>query len=167
MSEDAAMQALFERFPSGIFVVALPASDNCILGIVATWVMQVSFEPPLVAVSVETGGVMAEELRRSGRFSLNLVQTGDIATAKTILKYGPRLEEQEGREVFAASGEGLPVLGKSAGVLICKIAQIVEAGDHLLVVAEAVRGESPGTSEMLTLRETGWKYRNKTKSKPK
>ena len=165
MSEDPTVRALFERFPCGVFILSLPGPGESLMGIVATWVMQVAFEPPLVAVSVEREGALAEALQRAGRFSLNLVRSDDISTAKGVLKHGPDLAGSEIGEAFRLTGEGLPVLRNGAGHLACQTTQIHEAGDHLLVVAEVVRGESPGPSEILTLRETGWKYRKKNSTK--
>jgi flavin reductase (DIM6/NTAB) family NADH-FMN oxidoreductase RutF len=164
MNNDDVLRGIFERFPYGIFVVAT-SSDNGILGILATWVMQVSFEPPLVAISVEKGGVFAEALLRSGRFSLNLVRPEDIRVAKGVLKSGLLIERSDVRDDFLVTPEGVPALRESAGILECRITQTHDSGDHLLIVAEADAGVPADSAEMMTLRETGWKYRRKPPAK--
>lgn len=164
MNKDEVVRTIFERFPYGIFVVAT-SSDAGILGIVATWVMQVSFDPPIVAISVEKGGVFAEALKRSGSFSLALMRSQDTRVAKGILKSGPLIEGSDVRDDFVVSPEGVPALRETAGVLQCRISQTHEAGDHILVVAEATSGALADPGEIMTLRETGWKYRRKPPTK--
>jgi len=164
MNKEEALRTVFESFPYGIFVVAT-GSDAGVLGIVATWVMQVSFEPPMVAISVEKGGVFAEALKRSGNFSLALVRSQDSRVAKGILKWGPQIEGSDVRNDFVVSPAGVPGLKESAGILECRITQTHDAGDHLLVVAEATAGAPADSGEIMTLRETGWKYRRKPPTK--
>jgi flavin reductase (DIM6/NTAB) family NADH-FMN oxidoreductase RutF len=160
MTEDAVVRTTLERFPYGIFVAAT-RSEKGVVGILATWVMQVSFEPPLVAISVEKGGEFAEALALSGSLSLSLVRVGDIRVAKGVLKSGSAIEGSDARDDFVVSEEGVPALKESAGVLACRITQTHDAGDHLLIVAEVSSGSSGTAGEMMTLRETGWKYRRK------
>jgi flavin reductase (DIM6/NTAB) family NADH-FMN oxidoreductase RutF len=164
MNQDEILRAIFERFPYGIFVVATNSGDD-VYGILATWVMQVSFEPPLIAISVEKGGVFSEALKRSGLFSLSLVRSQDIRVAKGVLKAGPVIEGSEVRDDFVFSAEGVPALKESAGILTCRITHMHDSGDHLLIVAEATSGEPADLAEMMTLRETGWKYRRKPPAK--
>ena len=164
MNKDETVRAIFERFPYGIFVVAT-SSDAGVLGIMATWVMQVSFEPPLVAISVEKGGAFAKALTRSGGFSISLVRVHDTRVARGVLKSGPVIEGSEARNDFVLSPDGVPALRESAGILECRITQIHDAGDHLLIVAEAASALLADSGEMMTLRETGWKYRRKPPAK--
>ncbi len=164
MKKDDVLRAIFERFPYGIFVVAT-SSDNKVLGILATWVMQVSFEPPLVAISVEKGGVFSDALIRTGSFSLSLVRAHDIRVAKGVLRSGPVIEGSDVRDDFVVSPEGVPALRESAGILTCRITQTYDSGDHLLIVAEATSGIASDVADMMTLSETGWKYRRKPRTK--
>ena len=166
MSNAIDVRLILERFPYGVFVVATTSPEGEVLGILATWVTQVSFEPPLIAVSVETGGNFGQALGRSGQFSLNLLRSGDLRLAREILKSGPRLEEHGARKEFMIAPGGTPVLQESAGALLCRVTQMHEAGDHQLIVAEVTGGFDSQGMESMTLRETGWKYRRKNSLNP-
>ena len=163
MSDWDPTQAILDRFPYGIFVVACGDPDQDVTAIVATWLTQISFSPPLVAVSLEKDGIPAGEISRSGRFSISLVPGKGIALARAILKSGPRFVRAHRDAMFLNTPSGVPVLRGSAGALECHVKQLHEAGDHLLVVAEVAGGESAPSLEMLSLKETGWKYRNTRK----
>ncbi len=161
-SSQGVIRSVLERFPYGIFIVATHGGSGGVLAVVATWVSQVSFDPALIAVSLEKGGVLATALQESGEFSLNIVPSAGIETAKLLLKSGPRLEGVQAKEIFGRSEEGVPVLRESAGVLLCHIHRVVEAGDHDLILAEVTRADAEGSMQPLSLQETGWKYRQKS-----
>jgi len=166
VSDAVDVKLILERFPYGVFVVATTSPEGAVLGIMATWVTQVSFEPPLIAFAVETGGDFGQALARAGRFSLNLLRSGDLRLATEILKSGPLLEENGAGKEFVLSTEDSPVLRQSAGALLCRITQTREAGDHQLIVAEVTGGFDAQGTEAMTLRETGWKYRRKNSKNP-
>jgi flavin reductase (DIM6/NTAB) family NADH-FMN oxidoreductase RutF len=63
--------------------------------------------------------------------------------------------------LFSQTARGIPHLVEHAGVLECSTLHVHEAGDHLLAIA-VVTGCEPATAvDMLTLKDTGWKYRKK------
>jgi flavin reductase (DIM6/NTAB) family NADH-FMN oxidoreductase RutF len=162
MSEAATIRNVLERIPYGIFVIATTSRTDGLRGIIATWVTQLSFEPPLVAVSVEKKGDLADALRRSGQFSLSLVPATGLQVAKNILKAGSHLNGPEVFDAFTGPLIDPPILRDSSGALICQIQQVVDTGDHDLFIAEVVKGIDAGMTPALTLRETGWKYRRRT-----
>jgi flavin reductase (DIM6/NTAB) family NADH-FMN oxidoreductase RutF len=160
-SDQAAIRLVLERFPYGIFIVATNSGSDGVVAVLATWVSQISFDPTLIAVSLERGGVLAGALQESGEFSVNIVPSDGIGTAKVVLKSGSHMDDAETRALFARAEGGVPVLRESAGVLLCHTHRVVEAGDHDLILAEVTRADAAGASQPLSLEDTGWKYRQK------
>src|SRR3990170_4536815 len=68
---DPIVEAL-EWMPYGLYIIGSRGSDN-INGMMADWVMQVSFNPRLVAVSLERNSTTLRNLRETGFFSVNML----------------------------------------------------------------------------------------------
>jgi flavin reductase (DIM6/NTAB) family NADH-FMN oxidoreductase RutF len=161
MTKPDPISTVLERIPYGVFVAATSPADSEIFAIIATWVMQVSFTPPLIAIALENEGELARMIEHHGTFSLSLVPEHGIPTAKKVLKAGPRFVEGRGAAIFAKTVSGIPKLTENAGVLECRVLVVHDTGDHLLTVAAVEGCESPHAAEMLPLKQTGWKYRKK------
>jgi flavin reductase (DIM6/NTAB) family NADH-FMN oxidoreductase RutF len=149
-----------ELFPYGIYVVAVSAGEQ-VAAIIATWVTQVSFVPPLVAVAVEKEGSFLGQITAARQFSLSLLPEDGIETAKHVLKNGP---------LFPLETEGLPfVNGENApprpaeahSTINCRVRETYPAGDHIIVLGEITGAKAQGSGRVLTLLDTGWKYRRK------
>src|SRR4051794_11434933 len=70
-----------EVLPYGLYIIGSRGSDN-INGMMADWVMQVSFEPRLIACSLERSATTLRNLRETGVFSVNLLAAGDRELAR-------------------------------------------------------------------------------------
>jgi flavin reductase (DIM6/NTAB) family NADH-FMN oxidoreductase RutF len=149
-----------ELFPYGIYIMSASAGEQ-VAAIIATWVTQVSFEPPLVAVAVEEEGGFLGQIIAAKQFSLSLLPEDGIEVAKYVLKNGP---------LFPLETEGLPfVNGENApprpagahSTINCRVRETYPAGDHVLVLGEITGAKVQGSGPVLTLQDTGWKYRRK------
>jgi flavin reductase (DIM6/NTAB) family NADH-FMN oxidoreductase RutF len=150
-------------FPYGVYILAASAADQ-VAAIVATWVMQVSFVPPLVAVAVEKEGAFLKQITSAKQFSLSLLPKDGIEVAKHVLKNGP---------LFPLQTEGLPfVNGENApprpagahSTINCKVWGTHAAGDHIVVLGEITGAKTQLSGPVLTLQHTGWIYRRKNQA---
>src|SRR6266542_1613709 len=76
---DPVHQAL-ETLPYGLYIIGSRGADN-INGMMADWVMPVSFNPRLVALSLEHNSTTLRNLRQTGFFTINVPSAGDQALA--------------------------------------------------------------------------------------
>ena len=60
------------RVPSGIFILTAGSGDRA-TGMLASWVMQAGFEPPMVSVAVKKERYLADWISEGQPFVLNLV----------------------------------------------------------------------------------------------
>ena len=88
---DPIVEAL-ESMPYGLYIIGSHGSDN-INGMMADWVMQVSFNPRLVAVSLERNSTTLRNLRETGFFTVNMLGAEQRATRGEVLPAARGLED--------------------------------------------------------------------------
>lgn len=143
---DIAPQALREccgRFATGVTVVTTrtPEGDH---GITISAFMSVSLDPPMVCISVGTGSRMLPKLRASGRYAVNILAEDMRAHA---LHFAGRPDAALS-DLFARHEE-LPVLRGAAAVIVTRVVQEVEVGDHVLVIGRVAHLEQSPTARPL------------------
>jgi flavin reductase (DIM6/NTAB) family NADH-FMN oxidoreductase RutF len=157
--ERVTLRKVLGEIPYGIVVVG-GSSAGSIYTMVATWVTQVSFTPPMVALALERGSTMRTMAESSGFFSLNLLPAGreGMEMARDFLKFSGVRGELLNGHPYSLAPNGTPYLGEAIGSVECRVASSLETGDHFLVVGEVVDVVFRREGRALTLRETGWKY---------
>ena len=127
------------KMPSGLYVLGSRAGERR-NGMTVNWVSQVSFEPKLVAVSVEAHAFTHELLVEGGVFSVNLLAVDDRAVVRKFTK--PVEVDLAARTLngfaFRDGATGAPVLDLAVAWVDCEIRQQVELGGHTLFVGEVV-----------------------------
>jgi flavin reductase (DIM6/NTAB) family NADH-FMN oxidoreductase RutF len=173
---DPTEQAMHE-LPYGIYVVGtVEVGDDGVErpnGMIADWVMQVSFEPRLVAVAFENDSSSLRRIRANGAFTVNLLtadQDGlELARGFVQPSDGAKVK---GRSAEAAAQHhdklagvdctmteaGCPLLDDALAWLSCEAQEFVPSGDHTLVVGRVIEGAVPGEGDPMTSTFTGWTY---------
>src|SRR4029078_7070492 len=72
--------ALFQRMPQGVYVVGV-AHGQVRNAFTAAWVMQVSFDPLLLALSINPHHSSYGLLKEGGAFSVNVLKKGQLELA--------------------------------------------------------------------------------------
>lgn len=146
------------RIPSGIFIVTYrgPATEAALL---ASWVQQCSFDPPMVTLAVRKGREFAELLSEGASFAVNILAEGQ----KELLGHfgkGLPLDQLPRAEERVARPEGVSaVLREAVGVLHCQVAGRHEAGDHLIILGRIIGGSLHDESKpMVHVRKSGMNY---------
>jgi len=155
---DVTPARVLELIPYGLYVVgSLRGAEAAAM--VANWLTQVSFAPPCVAMAVEADSRMRGYIAASGHFSVNILPSGARATARAFLKGPESAGGTIGGRPFVRGTHGTPFLTEAAASLECRVLHTLDVPDHVLFVGEVVDAvlRSEGT-DVLTLRETGWRY---------
>lgn len=156
MPADAAKPAL-EQISYGLYVVGSRNGDE-VNGMTANWLTQVSFEPRMVALAVESGSHTMANIRASHVFSVNLVAEEDTALIEKFVEPQERAGNKLGGVEFRTEQTGCPILERAIAWLECEVAQVVMTGDHDLVIGTVVNGGQSREGDPLTLRAMGWSY---------
>ena len=137
MDADAKKTTL-RMIPYGIYV--LTAKDGDAIGAATVnWVTQTSFNPPLVVVGVKADSGAYAILKKSGSFALNMLGKGQQGLAFGFFKPAEVDGHLISGEPFEAGAvTGSPVLQNAQASVECKVVEIVEQGDHHVVLGEVV-----------------------------
>jgi flavin reductase (DIM6/NTAB) family NADH-FMN oxidoreductase RutF len=146
------------RIASGVFVVTTERNGQRD-GLLASWISQAAFEPPMLSVAVQKSRHLLELLGVGQSFTVNILSKDNMGMFKNFAKpYEAGVDRFEGLALTA--GKGGPVLSESIAYLDCVTRTMVEAGDHVLVVGEIVNAEmlNPDAEPMVHLRKNGFQY---------
>ncbi|HEX5437816.1 MAG TPA: flavin reductase family protein [Gemmatimonadaceae bacterium] len=157
MDQDAKKKVL-RRVVYGLYALGVRVDDQ-MHAMTVNWVMQASFEPPMIAVAIENESRSLPMLRRSGAFVLNILPTGARQLAGALGRSSANVPNKlEGVPHHPGPVSGAPVLDEATGWLECRIASEQPAGDHVVMAAEVVEAGVQHEADTLTLKETGFRY---------
>lgn len=161
MSDDPIKQAL-RMMPYGFFSITSRHGDDVNV-MVANWVMQVSFEPRLIALGLQKTSYSYGLIKDGGVFAVNIFNKADIQEIKSFTKSRAKNPNKvETADFTPGPVTGCPILAGAAAYLEVKVQQVVDVGgDHDIVVGEVVGAgvRTPGdASDTLTLASIGWSY---------
>jgi flavin reductase (DIM6/NTAB) family NADH-FMN oxidoreductase RutF len=132
--------ALFRLLTTGVYVVGV-AHGGRANAFTAAWLTQVSFDPLLLALSINSGHASYPLLLASQIFTVNVLQQGQLDLAR---HFGCR-SAREGDKLVGTRWRpgrlGAPILLEAAAYLECRASGQVAAGDHELVIGTVVGGE--------------------------
>lgn len=148
---------VLKKIPYGLYVLSA-ATPQRSAAVLVNWIMQVSFEPPLLAVALESDSEMCHLVTATGLFAVNMLPTGATSRARTILRSKTDKKRSLSLEDFEVPSQGPPVLRAASDVLICRVVSCSRTGDHMLFIAEVVEGTSHSAAPVLTLHESGLSY---------
>lgn len=140
--DSAEFRELCGRFATGVVVLTARDGDGSPAGMTANSFTSVSLQPPLVSVNVDRSHEMHRVLAAVTHFAVNILESSQEAISRRFAETRPRRFEGVG---YRTGPRGLPLLDGVLAVLECERVQVVEAGDHSIVVGRVVGGEAhPG-----------------------
>jgi flavin reductase (DIM6/NTAB) family NADH-FMN oxidoreductase RutF len=149
------------KMPSGLYVIGSHHGEQLNL-MTANWVAQVSFDPKLVAVSVEKEAVTNVLIRGGGAFSVNLVSREDRAIVRKFTK--PVEIDAAAKTLngfgFHLSRTGAPILDQAVAFIDCELRQEFDVGSHTLFLGEIVDSgfQQDEATEVLRMEDTRMNY---------
>ena len=155
---------VLRTFTYGLYIVSC-ADEGEVNAFTANWLSQVSFEPPLIAVSIENDSKSLPMILRARSFVINVLRTdGQDETkpnrglagqlGKSALKVPNKLTGIE----YTSGPGGAPILREALAWIACEVQHTVETGDSTLVVGEVVDLDMLGEGPPLTMNEAGFRH---------
>ena len=147
--------------PYGLYIIGSRAGERR-NAMTANWVTQVSFDPKLVAVSVEKPAVTHELVTEGKIFSLNTVAREDRAIVRKFTK--PVEDDAEARTLngfpYHDGITGAPILDQAPAYADCEVRDEVDVGGHTLFVGEVVDAafQADEETEVLRMEDTRMSY---------
>ena len=143
--------SLFKQISHGVYVIGVRDGDRQ-NAFTAAWVMQVSFNPPLLAISINPQ-----------HYSYQLLQAGGICTVNVLGRDQQALADHFGRSApdkmagfrWQQDKTGAPVLSESLAYFDCRVSHYTDAGDHKIAVCTVIAAAKLHDGQPLSYNETG------------
>ena len=107
-------------------------------GFTATAFLTISIDPPIIAVSVGRSSGADVLLKESESFAVNLLRADQGEVSAAFARPSRDRGEMLKRFGWKPDAAGVPLLEGTAGAFSAKVRQVVEAGDHLVVLGDVV-----------------------------
>ncbi|MGW6290102.1 flavin reductase family protein [Streptomyces sp. NPDC055107] len=138
-------RSVFRRHAAGVAVIT--AAGEYPVGFTATSLSSVAAEPPLISFGVGTSSSTWPVLSEAAYVGVHILGEHQRDLAATFARsgadrFGPSTE-------WSSGPEGVPLLAGVSAWLVCRVVARVPAGDHRIVIAEAVAGSPSGAGRPL------------------
>jgi flavin reductase (DIM6/NTAB) family NADH-FMN oxidoreductase RutF len=126
-------------FASGISVVTSVGRDAQAHGLTCSAVCSVSADPPLLLSCIRTPSSTLDALREQGSFAVNFLDS----RARKVSELFASRDEDKFAAVRWRPGRvtGMPVLGCTLAHAECSVHDVIDAGDHVIVLGRLIGGQ--------------------------
>lgn len=132
------LRSVFRRHAAGVAVITA-AQGSRPVGFTATSLASVSAEPPMLSFGIGTGSSSWPTVAEATHVGVHILGEDQQELAATFARSGA---DRFGAPTSWREGpEGVPVLDGALAWLVCRIVARVPAGDHRIVLAEALVGD--------------------------
>ena len=153
-----AKKIALRKIPHGVYIVGVKQGAQ-LNAFTATWLTQVSFTPPLIAVGIKKDSHSLEMITQGRVFSVNLLGKQQKAIAEHFVKPAATVGEKLKDVRHRLGTTGAPILEEAIAYVECEVREIAnERGDHAVDIGEVVEAGVPKDEPALTLLDTGWHY---------
>jgi flavin reductase (DIM6/NTAB) family NADH-FMN oxidoreductase RutF len=156
------ISAVLGRTPSGVFVLTASDGNGRETGMLASWVQQAAFDPPMVSIAVNQQRYLNQWIQANPKLALCLVGESQGAFLKHFGKGFPPGEAAFTNLEIQRGVTGLPLLGGALGYLEGRVTGQIPAGDHIVYLLEIeAAGSGAALSAqrpMVHIRKNGFNY---------
>jgi flavin reductase (DIM6/NTAB) family NADH-FMN oxidoreductase RutF len=148
---------VLRTFTYGLYAVSC-ADEGEVNIFTANWLTQVSFDPPLLAVSVENISKSLPMILRSRKCTINVLRSGDRELAGKLGKSALQHPDKLVNIIFHLGFNGCPILDDALAWVACELRNTAQAGDSTLIIAEVIDVGMLGEGQPLTMAESGFRH---------
>ncbi|MEO6087958.1 MAG: flavin reductase family protein [Umezawaea sp.] len=133
----ADFRGIMGSFASGISVVTTLDDDEP-QGLTCSAVCSVSADPPLLLSCVRAPSRTLDTLRKRGRFAVNFLDSQARAVSEL---FASRAEDKfDGVGWRPGDAAGMPILDSTLAHAECDVHEVINAGDHVIVLGRIIGG---------------------------
>jgi flavin-dependent trigonelline monooxygenase, reductase component len=147
-------RAVLGSFPTGVAIVTTVGSDGAPRGLTCNAICSVSAEPPLLLFCIGKKAGSAAAFLETKAFVVNFLAAGrgDLST-----RFASPLDDKFDGTRWQPSmlAGGSPILSDdNVAHAECTLSQVVDAGDHYVLIGLVVGGAANGGTPLMYLRRT-------------
>ena len=150
MPESAEIQEALLKIPNPVAVLSVTDGEE-VNGMIASWVTQISANPPQVLVAVKPTRYSHDMIASAGYFVLNLLREDQKGSVPQFKLKGDARDEKYKGIATAKDSHGQVYLTDAAATLHCRVVKQVSAGDHTLFIGEVTEGHANGAVALSTI----------------
>ena len=139
----------------GLYILTTKRGKE-INGMIASWVSQVSFSPPLVMAVIRKNRYSHKMVKESGVFALNVMAKDNSGLVNRFKAPIPE-EKFKGIE-WEAKTTGAPIISETIAYMDCKLVNSIDAGDHTIFIGEIVDADTLNDGIPMTSLDSGKVY---------
>ncbi|WP_270167206.1 flavin reductase family protein [Paenibacillus sp. SYP-B4298] len=125
------------QFATGVTIITTIDEDGQPLGMTANAFTSLSLEPPMALICVDRGSSTLPKLIAAGKYCVNVLGASQQALSGSFARKGGS-EKFQG--IAYERGElDLPVLQGCLTSIECEISDVLEGGDHLILLGRGIR----------------------------
>ena len=155
--DDQSKKTALRMIPYGLYVLCTKDGDK-VNAAAINWGTQASFAPPLVAMGIKRDTDTFQNLKNGAPFALSILGTGQKDTAFAFFKPTEHSGDTINGHRYEGATNGAPLLVDAPAWVEGKVTDIVERGDHAVVIGEVTEAGVRRESPVLTLAECGVFY---------
>jgi flavin reductase (DIM6/NTAB) family NADH-FMN oxidoreductase RutF len=121
------------RFATGVAVATVIDAAGVPHGLTVNSFTSVSLKPPLVLICVDYGSTVLPMFRAAAHFGVNVLREDQ---REISAKFARRGEDRFDGVVWRPGEAGVPLLEGALASFVCAMRQMVEAGDHAVLIGE-------------------------------
>jgi flavin reductase (DIM6/NTAB) family NADH-FMN oxidoreductase RutF len=155
--DPTARKAALRLFTYGLYAVGVSRGDEKNL-FTANWLTQVSFDPPLIALSVEDDGHSITLLRDSGVFAVSVFSSDDREQAGALGKRWELRPNKIDEVEYELGVTGCPILTSALAAIECRVTGSMPAGDSTIFLGEVINARVGREGMPLTMSAAGFRH---------
>ena len=144
---DTEWSKAFGTMSYGIYILT-SAHEGKINGMIASWVSQVSSDPPIVMVAVHPNRYSHQLIEESNHFALHSLDRSQKDFIKQFKGPNPALKFES--LSWSTEKTGCPLLKDCLGYVECLVRNTCSPGNHTLFFGEVIEARVCGKGEPLT-----------------
>mgnify|MGYP000052907050 CR=1 FL=1 len=126
-----------KKVVNGVFIITTKCDDK-VNGMTAVWLTTVSFDPPLVCVSIGKDHFTHNLIKKSGVFAVNILREGQVDIGKHFGFTSGKETNKFASIPYTTKTTGSPVLNDVAAYLDCKVTSFVDLGNLTLFIGKVL-----------------------------
>lgn len=140
--DPARYRQVMGQYPTGIAMVTAMSQDGSPVGMVVGTFASVSLDPPLVSFMPTRTSTTWPQIEAAGSFCVNVLTVAQEPVCRAFRAEGV---DRFAGEPWRTGATGSPILERSAAWIDCEIVNVLDAGDHVIVLGAVIEMDSPNT----------------------
>jgi flavin reductase (DIM6/NTAB) family NADH-FMN oxidoreductase RutF len=136
-------------FPTGVTVVTCLDSNNKPLGFTANSFTSVSLDPQLISICIDKGSFNIDSFSKVRHFAVSVLSEEQQSISTT---FATPNEDRFKNINWESSNTGSPIISGAVAWFDCNTEQVINAGDHLILIGKVVAFDSSPKTPLMYLR---------------